>query len=72
MLKNAYLLQLLRNINNIFQNIARYSLPKFKKYDYSSIPFKFLLYDSKKVYKLYNLHPNTSIQKFTYYSHKSQ
>ena len=40
-----------------------YTLPKLKKYDYSSIPFKFLLCDSKKVYKLYNLHPNTIIQK---------
>lgn len=40
-----------------------YILPKFKKYDYSSTPFRFLLCDSKKVYKLHNFHPNTIIQK---------
>ena len=40
-----------------------YILPKLKKYDYSYIPFRFLLCNSKKAYKLHNFHPNTIIQK---------
>lgn len=49
-----------------------YILPKFKKYDYSSTPFRFLLCDSKK-YTSYIIFTLTqSCREFTYYRFKSQ
>lgn len=41
---------------------SKYNLCALKIWLFS-IPFKFLLCNSKKVYKLNNLHPNTIIQK---------